>query len=474
VPGNDKAVGGSSAKKTMALLEQQIAALRQQQQLALQAPNQQDEQLKKQVELLQKQIETMQKMIQLLADQLKTEPAGPAVARLESRARQAAQRDVELAHTNDDLVEQRDAERRYGPQMPAQLKELFLPSGTNESPLSIYGTLVAGYHLFPSRRGEGEFFFDGFEPIFLLQLNDHILLETELEFHLDGVEVGYAQMDYIVNDWLTVVVGRYLTPVGFFNERLHPAWINKLPDFPLMMFQTTFADSGLNGVQLRGGKYLFCSPVRLEYSVFVANGFGVPGTGALTDLADIGAVKDTSKGVNEAIAFGGRVGFWVPRLGLAGGISGLFNRPYGEDLGNDINLFDIDLNYHKGNWDFRLEYAQTLQDTTGFLDQNIRRRGFYAQAAYRPYDCSNHLLRNTEFVARYSFARFKGIDPAALDITAFETPVSAPVDRNQYTVGINFYPYPSLAFKFAYEINQEIHGVNLKDNVFLAQLAWGF
>ncbi|HMF10681.1 MAG TPA: hypothetical protein VKE94_00190 [Gemmataceae bacterium] len=59
-------------------------------------------------------------------------------------------------------------------------------------------------------------------------------------------------------------------------------------------------------------------------------------------------------------------------------------------------------------------------------------------------------------------------------MTAFETLVSAPVDRNQYTFGMNIYPYPSLAFKLAYEINQEIHGVDLRDNVFLAQLAWGF
>jgi hypothetical protein len=471
----------SNPEETISLLEQRIDALRKEQMLALQAPAQKDDQVKKLFELQQKQIETLEKMVRELADQLKKQPAGPAVEKLqtqavalESRARQAAQRDVELAKAIDDLVEQRDIDQRYGPQLPAQLKELFFPSGTNESPLSIYGQLVSGYRLFPSERGEGKFFFEELAPIFLLQLNDHILLESELEFHLDGVEVGYAQMDYIVNDWLTFVAGRYLTPIGFFNERLHPAWINKLPDFPLMMLQTTFADSGLNGIQIRGGKYCFCSPVKFEYSLFLANGFGVPGAAALTDLADIGAIKDTSKDVNDAIAFGGRLGFLVPRLGIWGGVSTLINRPFGEDKGNDINVFDIDLNYHKGNWDFRLEYAQTFQETTAFLDNNIRRRGFYAQLAYRPLDCTNYILRNVEYVVRYSFARFKGIDPNALDLTAFETLVSAPVDRNQYTFGINIYPYPSLAFKFAYEINQEIHGVDLRDNVFLAQLAWGF
>src|SRR5262249_14710457 len=138
--------------------------------------------------------------------------------------------------------------------LPAQLKELFLPSGTNESPLSIYGTLVGGYQLFPSRRGEGQFFFDALEPIFLLQLNDHILLESELEFGTGDVRVGYAQADFIVNDWLTVVAGRFLSPVGFFNERLHPDWINKMPDFPLAMRQVGLADFSLNGVQVRGSK----------------------------------------------------------------------------------------------------------------------------------------------------------------------------------------------------------------------------
>jgi hypothetical protein len=76
-------------------------------------------------------------------------------------------------------------------------------------------------------------------------------------------------------------------------------------------------------------------------------------------------------------------------------------------------------------------------------------------------------------VFRYSRARFDGIDPNGLDLTMFETPVGAPVDRDQYTFGLNYYPYPSLVLKLAYEINKE-RGVDLHDNVVLAQLAWGF
>jgi hypothetical protein len=458
--------------KSTELLQAQMAAA--------QGGKQPDEALKKQLDLLQKQLEVQQKMIKLLKEQMeKQPPAGAAVeklqtkvATLENRTGQAAQRDQDLAQAVDNLNEHQDAVERNGPRLPATLKELFDPFRNNESPLSIYGTLVGGYELFPHQRGEGRFFFDALEPIILLQLNDHILLESELEFGNSEVHIGYAQADFIVNDWLTVVAGRYLAPVGYFNERLHPDWINKLPDFPLSERQVSLADFSLNGVQLRGGTYLCGSPLKMEYSLYVANGLGLPGTD-LTTLADLGALKETTADVNNAIAWGSRVGFLVPECGINVGFSTFFNRPYGEDVGTDISLWGIDINYHKGNWDFRFEWTYMFEETSAFLDGNIHRRGMYAQLAYRPYDAPCKLLQNTEFVFRYSRERFKGIDPNNLDLTAFESPVAVPVNRDQYTFGINYYIAPSLIVRLAYEINRE-HGIDLHDSVLLGQLAWGF
>ena len=48
-----------------------------------------------------------------------------------------------------------------------------------------------------------------------------------------GVSVAEAQANWFATDWLTVVIGRYITPIGFFNERLNHEWINRLPDPPL-------------------------------------------------------------------------------------------------------------------------------------------------------------------------------------------------------------------------------------------------
>src|SRR5262249_29690723 len=108
-----------------------------------------------------------------------------------------------------------------------------------------------------------------------------------------------------------------------------------------------------------------------------------------------------------------------------------------------------------------------------FIGTNIGRRGLYTQIAYRNYNARHEFLSRLEGVFRYSFANFSGINPRQLDLAAFDSPVSVPVNRNQYTIGMNYYFYPSIILKFAYEINQE-QGINLRDNVFFTQFALGF
>src|SRR5262249_23492491 len=191
-------------------------------------------------------------------------------------------------------------------------------------------------------------------------------------------------------------------------------------------------------------------------------------------LADLEAQKESTSDVNESMAYGGRLGLWLPEIGLTAGASVFFNTPYTAVSASDITLWQLDAGYHKGNWDLRFEYANLVQGTRGITDERIRRRGLYAQVAYRPYDAVNCLLQKAEAVFRYSRARFNGIDATTLDVSAFESPIDVPVDRDQYTFGINYYFYPSLVLKFAYEINHEVGGLQLKDNLFTAQLAWGF
>jgi hypothetical protein len=473
-----------------------------QQQAAIQKKGATDETQKKQIELLQKQIETLEKMVRLLADQLKKISAGaggPAVdklevqaATLEARSVQAARRDEELAHSIDDLREHVDAMERYGSWIPSQLKELFLPSGNNESPLSIYGALSVGYSKIlgdtaSAANGAGRpatpggFYFGEFTPDFLLKLNEWILLEAEIGIGSNGsVSAGsFAQADFFVNDWLTIIAGRFVAPIGWYNERLNNPWVNKLPadaagSAPLLWLQVLPPFSML-GIQAQGAFYLGCSPIKLEYSAYITNGLNLAtSTPGINDLANLENTQNTFTVVTNEMAVGGRVGLWWPALGLEAGFSAMYNGDFlsgGPE--NSLTLWAADFNYHKGNWDVRAEYGMTYQQAQPFLNSNIVRQGVHAQVAYRPRDCEVRYLNNVEFVYRYGYVNFQGIDATALDLTTFATPVDVPVRRQQNEIGINYWFTPRLVLKCAYQINDE-PGFHLHDNQFLAELDWGW
>ena len=80
-------------------------------------------------------------------------------------------------------------------------------------------------------------------------------------------------------------------------------------------------------------------------------------------------------------------------MGLEAGVSGMYNSTYvAGGFPDTISLGAVDLNYHKGNWDARLEYGINYQQTASFagtpglLDNHIHRQGIYGQIAYRPRD----------------------------------------------------------------------------------------
>jgi hypothetical protein len=195
---------------------------------------------------------------------------------------------------------------------------------------------------------------------------------------------------------------------------------------------------------------------------------------AFTDVANLEGLQDTFNVISNDKLFGGRLGLWYPAVGLTAGVSGFVNGTYLPGVNQNINLLQFDAGYRIGGLDVRFEWAGLHQEAAKEIGNNITRRGLYAQVAYRPIDLPNGFLQKLEGVFRFSQARFKGIDPTKLDLTAFDTTVDVPVDRDQYAFGINYYFYPSLVLKLAYEINHEHGPVKFKDDAFLAQLAWGF
>ena len=406
----------------------------------------------------------LEQQSKLVAEQL--EQQAPAIeklqgqtATLESREKQAARRDLELGNALDSLNDSVDAQQRNPPLLPAPLKELFTPSGNNATPLSIYSDMATGYNLFNQQRGAGQFSFQQFSPYFLIQLNKRMLLSAQPSFTPAGAGLVQAQLDIFINDWLTADIGYFLAPIGFWNERLDPVWINKLPDAPLVMRQVIPDDLTISGLQFRGAKYLFGSPIKMEYAIFASNGLGVPGAGKQPAWANLGQLSGTTSSVNNAAAYGGRIGLWIPTRGINFGVSEFVNSPYSKTDGAVVSIWQPYFNYHRGNWDFRFEYGNNYEYTKSFIGDNIDRKGFYTQLAYRDYQSLKKHKQRLEYVFRYSETMFNGINQAeaAANANLFGTPMNVPVDRNQYTIGINYYLYASTVLKFAYEINSEVH-----------------
>jgi hypothetical protein len=333
----------------------------------------------------------------------------------------------------------------------------------------VYGSLSAGYNDFEN--GNSTFTTPVFSPHFYLLLNEQFLLEANPEFQGHHTDLESAQLDWFASDHWTFVVGRFYSPLGFYTERIHASWINKSVDRPLMFEQVFPSPLSQNGIMARGARYLGDSPLKLEYATFVANGLSLddddPDAHAYANLQEM---AETVPDVNDAKAFGTRVGLSFPEAGWIVGLSGLANGDYDVADEHNLTMWDVDANLHRGNWDFRFELAHTNQQTP---NGPIDREGFYLQAAYRPYDHCDHCIQRLEGVFRLDYVRFDWIDLAQTG-TDFGTSALIPIDRNRYTFGVNYYPYPSLVLKLAYQISDEVDEPEIDDNGVMARLAWGW
>jgi len=141
-------------------------------------------------------------------------------------------------------------------------------------------------------------------PVLLLPLGDRWLVESRAEFQgafqrpPGGGPFGgpvsknldYAQADYVANPYLTVSVGRFLTPFGIFNERLYPIWIRSLQQDPLIL---ALSAESSDGMMLRGGFPVNAS-VNLSYAV------------------DVSAVSTVHNNLQSDRSIGGRMGVFLP------------------------------------------------------------------------------------------------------------------------------------------------------------------
>ena len=273
--------------------------------------------------------------------------------------------------------------------------------------------------------GEKESTFNtgNFAPIFLFKFSDRFMLETELEFGFENGELQtaleYANIMYVMNDYMTVRAGKFLLPFGTFMERLHPAWINKLSTTPLGFGHDGITPSSGVGVELRGAFAVGGS--KFNYALYSTNG----------PKLNLGEVEPEEVGMlifnnvddnNNNKSFGGRIGY-LPFTDSSTEIGfSWLNSKVGDRNSEYANvsakLFAYDFSFVKkinplgGVVDIKAQYNQSIVDDATYYelhDDELEEYtfknesdSFYAQLSYRPTSSSSDFIKNLEFVGRYS------------------------------------------------------------------------
>jgi len=315
------------------------------------------------------------------------------------------------------------------------------------------------------KEGEtGTFNLGSFSPIFHYQFADRFMLEAELDFDIDeagksDAEVDYLTIDWFMNDYVALVAGKFLSPLGQFRQNMHPSWINKVASAPIGFGHDQAAPNADVGFMARGG-YVLESNNSVNYAFFIANGPTLVADGSeIDEIGTAGFAKDGDR--NKVV--GGRFGMFFPGSKFEFGVSLADGRvsvrsgsagSYSYDDSRTYEVAGTDFVWRPGSWDVRGEFIQQKygQQGTSVATERGKWAAWYIQTAYR------FSGSNWEAVAR---------------LGDYDTPTSSK-DVEQITFGANYLFATNLVGKVSYEINTNPNPGFNAANRLLVQLAYGF
>ena len=248
-------------------------------------------------------------------------------------------------------------------------------------------------------------------PVLLVPFGERWLFEARGTFESDLVqqpgisgfhgvvqkEEEYAQLDFLVKPYLTVTVGRFLTPFGIFNERLYPVWIRNLASDPLTLPIGIGPSNASTGAMLRGG-FKANEHFNVNYALYYS-------------------VLSTASPMNSSRFAGGRAGIFIPKARLE--IGGSYQRLLQDD---HSNLFGFHAEWQPPALPLDLR-VETSRSSVG--------SGYWAESAYRlgQVRFAQNQLRHVQVVARMQ-QFFTGADPANSVL---------PVNTKMFEFGANYY-----------------------------------
>jgi hypothetical protein len=328
---------------------------------------------------------------------------------------------------------------------------------------------------FSADKNNAQFGEVNFKPIFLWKISDKLFVEAEPEFETGGgsLDIGleYANMCFVVNEYLSLHAGRFLPKFGAYRGRMGEGFINRFATDPV-----GFGDGGIGamnevGIGAQGG--FGAGDAKINYDLYISNG-PILITGR-DDPENAGQFDyEGYVGNNKGKAVGGRIGFLpLTNSSLEIGFSFQSKSKTGDlDSVNEnvsLNMQAIDFNYYGhitpmqsdvrviAEWKHQKVGNATYykEDGSSYIFSNSPST-YYITGAIRPSHVHNVFLHNLELAARYS---------------QFKRPVEAPWggdDTHQFAISLDYWLKWNSLIKLTYQ--------NQKDEpkAFYGQVVFGF
>ena len=344
------------------------------------------------------------------------------------------------------------------------------------------GFFIAGdaFVGFSAQRRNNSTFSAGMAPLLLWKPTSKLFFESSFDLGLNtdpdttsstSINLTIADVAILVNDWLTVGGGVFVTPFGVYHNHFDPPWINKFVDDPLPFADGGIAPGSSLGLFARGAQLIGNS--KIVYDAYVINGPNL----ITADKTAAGSLAFNNwSDLNNDKAVGGRLGFIpIPNMELGYSVMAGSVQPSGFRSTHAL-LQAVDLNFRPdvealaGTFDFRTEWVwsnveRATYDPTrrlgfGPLNFSNYRNGGYVQLCYRPTHVTNEFIRSFELCARWDFLR---------------TPVAAPGGgtEQRYTIGVDYWLNPQAVLKLDYEFDRRSSSLGPAQNALLFQLGLG-
>ena len=258
----------------------------------------------------------------------------------------------------------------------------------------------------------------------------------------DEHNIRYAVMDTVlVKDLAIFRVGKFLLPMGLFNEYLYAEYVNELPDRPLALWRIAPVAWSEVGAQLRGS-YGWSPESSVDYAVYVVNGLlqrdADPDDGVVDDGGDLRKMRNNFRDyAGDDKAFGGRLGLSLFRQ-IKVGVSA-YHGAYTDDDEQRVTIMNADLSFTSGKLVVRSELMKAWQESR---NSTLEKLGGYGRVAYRAIPALQPVLQ-------YGYADL--------------------ADGREYsrvTGGLAYFPFPEkikrFNFKIAYAYSRS-HGHKVSD-----------